>query len=518
MARAVRAALLIAATVALGSSSLASSSGTAGELPPFGQFDSLRARENAKCGSCHETVYANWLAGPHARAYRQLEVYRAAIEAHPERATIEPYVAHVGQEFEGRCTWCHATRNLFEDYYEGVEEQGPGAAATQAQWEDYFVSALGFEHGFPRGRDEVAGLETGVDCLTCHKRGDRVVTRAGYVRDPAAPRAEGQCDPVPSPLFSSNYGCRGCHVDNVVAQQHVLDKAEAGRGPAKLTTDCVACHQETDAQGHGTHYFYWAHDIPTGRRDRLLGGMFDSLKVDVEEAEAGERKLTVSWRNEVHNHLTSLCQEYIVALEVRGQDGSPVAATFETRLNRKEQFDEIELAGIFGGETPGRAGHDFDPNHEVGLREAFVLPADAPPGGLIAIEARHKHQYWLPDDMSTLVFKRQVPWGDAVGQIEPVAVVPPFDPADPEGSWQAMHAARDAAKSAQESAKAAQLEVVRAPVPVPETAPAGVPAAAGDRTGTPGCSCQAHSGPVGGSGAALWLLIAATLVWLRRRR
>ena len=43
--------------------------------------------------------------------------------------------------------------------------------------------------------------------------------------------------------------------------------------------DDLSGHQEVDAAGEGTHYFYWAHDLPSGRRPRLAGGIFETLPV-----------------------------------------------------------------------------------------------------------------------------------------------------------------------------------------------------------------------------------------------
>lgn len=168
--------ILVAALLAAGAWGAYALWGPRPALPP-----PSRSWRNEACRECHPQVYAEWERSWHRHAY------------------VDPLFKKLSQNYaDTSCFDCHLPRPLPE---------------------------VGLEN---RPLPRLSRKEAGIDCLTCHFDGRRVV---GVRERPAA-----GCRPRGEPKLATELACKGCH------DQHKLHE-EWRRTPFFARgVDCIDCH------------------------------------------------------------------------------------------------------------------------------------------------------------------------------------------------------------------------------------------------------------------------------------
>jgi hypothetical protein len=158
---------------------------------------------STQCRDCHQQIFDEWLASPHANSWNNEDVRVQS------------------KDFSNKdCIDCHAPRSVWET---GIGERVLPRASRRAE---------------------------GVDCLTCHLLPDGRI--AGTVENPTAP-----CRPTVRRELQRVDFCAGCHDQHKTVQQwKTTPFAEEGTG-------CIQCHMpyrtENPADGRvhtmpGGHY------------------------------------------------------------------------------------------------------------------------------------------------------------------------------------------------------------------------------------------------------------------------
>lgn len=326
-----------------------------------------------ECAGCHQTEYENWKKGPHANAYTSLLEHGSHVDTCPNFS--DGYKQFLGNSIGKVCTDCHTGQTLYETVFLGLDkEQDPGNFNTES---------YPFMHKFAvqRSVNRKSDLTTGVDCLTCHKSGDKVVTNANF--SPSGGNQEGQCSVQPSAFFSSNENCYTCHHHQVESMQRLVAEGEIIEEQS-----CSSCHQEYDEHGNGTHYWYWRKDAPDKIRPDSLNA-FASITANVIRHE-DKHALEVRWINNFIPHDYSECGDALAVVDVQDGNGTSLAK-FTKRLNRLEAMKDLP-AEHFGMGTPG-SQFIFGASEPA---DTTLLNQD-PTGGRILIEGLVKPQYWSTD-------------------------------------------------------------------------------------------------------------------------
>ena len=343
---------------------------------------SSREIEIQKCAACHPKEYKNWLKGPHSRAYALLKEHQKVVNQ--DTYYTAQWAAHVNLHYEGRCMSCHTGENLYETNFAGLEmEKDPSKFNSQ---------------NFPKmealatNRKDPKTYSTGVDCLTCHKAGNRVVTNSSYV--PLDPQNPPVCNPIASNFFSTNWNCYSCHLEKVRFMEAGLPEPFAS-----LEQNCVNCHQEYDENDRPTHYYFWHVDDLTKINHKHLKSMFDGVTVQVSK---NEKNLILSWVNQVEPHPYAMCNELSLKVEILDSSNNLLLSDLQ-RVNRKIDHTEIEMHDIFGGDSiPGEVGFSFDPN-APGLRKEY--PIKSADGLKVKLTGFYKPHYWIPDKYAQYSFE-----------------------------------------------------------------------------------------------------------------
>lgn len=346
-----------------------------------------RALAVQECGTCHPDVYANWKDGPHGNAYHEMR--KGYDQIQDEDLHPREYARWLTENFR-ICYSCHASKNIYETHYPGIENQADVLEINHYNYPKLFALAE------PRTDPET--WSTGVDCFTCHYNGERILTGPNFKADPQKAAMEGYCDPLPSPFFNSNTSCRSCHAIHV---DHLMNFTGNGLVSELETneTNCIKCHQEYDSHGKGTHYFYWRHDDPEKHpRKEVKGGIFEALKLKVRSG----KTLVVDWSNTLYPHNFSECGEILVLLTVHDAVGDSIFGV-DIRLNRKEYHDPMLREHMFGAEPTGSPGYSFNPG-QAPLHKEFDLPYPIQ-RGTVSIRAYDKIQYWAKDEAGALIYE-----------------------------------------------------------------------------------------------------------------
>ncbi len=340
-----------------------------------------RLEQVEKCGSCHQDAYHNWKIGPHAQAYAKLEEHVDLVlnsDIFPE-----PYKGMIAQN-PAVCKSCHVSENIFDTRLKGLEKEENMEKFTQAHYPEMMEFAV--------PRTDSTMFVTGIDCLTCHASGDKVLTTEDF--KPSGQKMEGQCQPVASTFFTKNISCVSCH-KFVVNDQEEL--AHQGMEIAQKT--CNSCHQEYDSEGKGTHYYYWRHDPEDKVRPKNMR-VFDVLDVQLKN-----QVLAVSWENTISPHSYSECGESIADIEVFNEAEELVFST-QARLNRKIYHDK-DLQPLFKDEpVSGIEGYTFSPKQEP-YEQSYKIEKRVKKGK-IKITGKQKAQYWAKDDLAEVIYTREI--------------------------------------------------------------------------------------------------------------
>lgn len=326
-----------------------------------------------ECAACHQQEYKEWLKGPHANAYTSLMEHLEYIQKSPNFS--QDYKTFLPDRIGTICASCHTGQNSFETSFVGLDKENDPKKFTTEHYPKMHDFAL------VRKGDPKKNLSTGVDCLTCHKSGERILTRADYKASGKA--AKGQCNVVASTFFSSNQSCYNCHHWQVSSMERLVKEKKL-----KSEQNCLECHLEKDADGKNNHYFYWRKDPKEKQRPTSLG-LFANARVKAIKSGA-EWQVSLRWVNDYIPHDFSECGEAVARVEVYNSAGKKVHS-FEERVNLKSYLSKNDVAHF----QEGTLGHEFiykDPpiEHKVMLRDELT-------GGKIKVYGLVKPQYWSKD-------------------------------------------------------------------------------------------------------------------------
>lgn len=338
-----------------------------------------RQQQNEKCGSCHKEIYENEKNGPHANAYKMLSSHFDFIES--PAYDFDGY-RHFLEFNKKDCESCHAAQNLYEDVFKSFDD-------TSYSHIDFYKP-----HAMFVSLRSIEERSTGVDCMTCHYNGQRVVTSADF-----KPSNTGECPtfcrPVASKLFSSNLNCYPCHAEQVGD----LEKLGSVSGTSKT---CASCHSETNTAGKYTHYTYWAHNPEDKKLPERLN-IFNDIRAS-RNTKTG--CIEFFWLNNSLPHITSVCTELVAFVAVKY--GGAVVAKDTIRLNRKTQH-ERELAQFVPSGFPGIYGKEFKGLNDTIKSKISLRPNASLENYSVSILGIKKEQYWLNDSISSIYFNKTVP-------------------------------------------------------------------------------------------------------------
>lgn len=340
-----------------------------------------RTQQVEKCGSCHKEVYNNWKMGPHANAFSKLESHDLMLDS--SKNFPHGYNQYVEDNMEKICASCHTGQNIFETNFMGVDHLMSPHLISKDSLPHVF------EQAYTRDLKNREGLLSGVDCITCHVQGDKVVTNFHS-------QASDTLGLIKSNIFSSNMSCYSCHHHQVITMKELVrDKV------IPFEVGCVNCHQEYDEKKKGVHYFYWRNDHDSKKRPAHLN-IFECARLFVERTEDGY-ELRFTWTNTIMPHGFSECGEAKCKVVAVQKNGSK-SVLLEQYLNRKNFFDSLEdMPNHF---RIGRNGNQFDFNRPI-LQTVALSSIDNIDCFMIIGEV--KPQYWSSEVEFIQIFEKRIP-------------------------------------------------------------------------------------------------------------
>jgi hypothetical protein len=268
-----------------------------------------RQEQVKKCASCHKSEFDNWKIGPHANALTMLKEHGNISEQ--DTAFPDGYIKFVKERMNSVCASCHTGQNIYDVNFNGINHLTEVSKINKDSFPEFLKQAhtRTLRHG-----DE---METGVDCMTCHAQGNKVVTNytSGVNEDKGV---------IKSRLFSDNMNCYSCHHHQVSTMKELVSE-----GTLKNEINCVGCHQQYNEKGVGQHYFYWKNNPVAKVRPEHLN-MFSTAKITKEK-----QQLMFSWKNTMMPHGFSECGEALCLVLV-SYDNNTTDTLYEVRINRKD--------------------------------------------------------------------------------------------------------------------------------------------------------------------------------------
>ncbi len=350
------------------------------DLKGGGPADKARWAEIKRCGSCHPREYRNWLAGPHAAAHQTVirgtkQMAEESFSSKDEEWNIYPRQA---------CCTCHCpTKNVFDHQ-------------IAADWEP--GKPFAFKPLCVDPSEDT--LTTGIDCLTCHAKGDKIL--AFPKKAPSSPieTAQGEgppCDLVRSEAFAHINACVGCHWD-VDAYQEEFDRTGGKEFPY---LHCDECHMQKDEKGRFTHLYYFKGE----RREHVLKPAFERMKAGV-VSHVGGRALRLDWVNDFlpHNMLHATPMIYQLVVEVLGDNDEPVFRT-ELRFYSRHFRNDLTPEKIRSANPTGELVNFRMGDH---LERLYPLPATLSKKGKIRLTVKDKDGHDFPDSELVLVSVREI--------------------------------------------------------------------------------------------------------------
>jgi nitrate/TMAO reductase-like tetraheme cytochrome c subunit len=219
-------------------------------LEQTGNAAPLAMESSQSCRECHSQQFDEWESSIHAKSF------------------TDPLVLATNQSNNFRkeeCIPCHAPAPVFEHGIGKLE----------------------------RVVERVTAREEGVDCLSCHRMGDRVVGPAAA----AAGSSRAACRPMARAELASPALCAPCH-----NQHNTVDEWEASSYPNAGVT-CLDCHMQpvTRKTEDGTTRPGRSHKFPGGHDREMLAKAF-TLRTEVVDAAEGGKKLVVHVSNSGAGH------------------------------------------------------------------------------------------------------------------------------------------------------------------------------------------------------------------------
>jgi hypothetical protein len=341
--------------------------------------DAARNAELARCRSCHAKEYEEWLAGPHANAGRMVVL---EIEDLAKDAPEEQRDAIRAEKSNSTCVDCHSPR---ADMFEG---------SIPAEWD----GSGRFDYERRGIKPDSFTRASGTDCLTCHKKGDRVVTRAEYAPAPDFEPPEGFCDPIASKTFSHTLNCVSCHSGVVEATRKGY---EAGR-----VAHCNDCHLAPREGGGRSHYYYWSAN--PRKIEAMIRPMFDDFSARLVRTR-GAARLELDWPGDFapHRLIPDTPKIYRVGFEILNSRGELVAERVIRFFDPNPEFGRSE-ADVRKTNADGElvslpAGKRF--------RRSVKIPGLVSGSGEVLMTVRKKSKYEKNDDAGVIVYKREFEYG-----------------------------------------------------------------------------------------------------------
>ncbi len=315
------------------------------------------------CKECHEEIYKEWEESYHGQAW------------------VDPLFKQLTDEYRDEsCYSCHAPRPIHETGLQTAEDRG-------------------------------TRRPTGVDCLSCHKRGNNVV---GPIKDP---RGYPGVSPDCGPAYAADHAtadaqavtvryCGVCHAP------HGTDKEFLGSKYAREGMSCLSCHMEEvyrpivkggKPRKSRRHNFPGAHSVEMLRTAMTVTADF--------EKESGS--LTVRAINQGAGHrIPTDARHRAIHLRVAFFDayGAPVAYRFppNERPGREQTVDLIRLFYRHEQKEPTQ----IDPAGTIGKnnwREVKVPVPDGALGGKAVAKLYYLLVYsWPVEHKGVLVAQKEV--------------------------------------------------------------------------------------------------------------
>lgn len=348
-------------------------------------FNVLSRQEQVMvCAGCHPSQYRDEMEGPHANAYLKLQQHFA--EVHEADYPYGFYTDFLGKIGQDGCLGCHATENLFGSWFTGYDD----------------TVRLGVHNPdgskkFAVGRKDPGSFSTGVDCITCHYDGRRVIAGDRFTPSSnVSPKAS--CSPVASRVLSSDISCLPCHANNnMVADDHIYyDGADVGTG-------CISCHVEQDESGRPTHYYNWRYDPPGKRLNPRLAAFYEPLDVKLRNG-----SVFVRWRNDHLPHRLGDCPEMVLRFTVRDSLGSEEGSAL-LRVNRMGQHVAHMLNHFNGNSFPGEEGISPIPGSTDTVLEIRLSKFSSGEGMVLNVEGLNKPHYWGHDSIASARHRLSIP-------------------------------------------------------------------------------------------------------------
>jgi len=347
------------------------------------KIDRQRKAEIQACASCHRDVYEQWKKGPHGHAFKNVvkafEELMGSVDGLSKRQKKKLIKKH----YKSVCVDCHTPNKAV--YEDGLDSRWDGGRMPK------------FEEFEDRSWLTVT---TGVDCITCHRSGDRVVTQADYAPPEGFVPPEGFCDPIPSKAFSHIYNCVSCHTDivEVYAKDFRLDPAQR-RGPY---LKCETCHMQDGPGGGRTHYYFWG--AGEGKIKNMLVPLFDEISLSVRD-ESGGKRLLIYWETESmpHRFIPHTPKLYVFKLEVLNASEEAVFTTtvrFFDPADDEGRTREVVRSYNTTGELIAL------PRFET-FRRFYDLPDSVGSSGSIRLTILKKSEYKKTDGEADRVYRRE---------------------------------------------------------------------------------------------------------------
>jgi hypothetical protein len=334
-----------------------------------------------ECAGCHKKEYDNEMIGPHANAYKSLMTHKEEHEQNPKE-----YMNFIHSNMNKECVKCHATENLYQTVFAGLEHEKDVNKFNAAHFPEMFK--------IPQPRADTLSWITGIDCLTCHSVGNAVVGSFHENNE----NKKAACKPIASAFFTGNTNCYSCHFS---INNSMSDNIHNQQITAKM--NCNSCHIETDENGAKTHYFFWRHDSPEKQKHALLKKAFENFVITRNPDD--NENFTVTWQNQSSPHGLAQCTELLVICRFVGNN-KKIIATHKIRANSKPTIDK-DLAPQLGfQEMPGETGYSFLPNEK-----AFMKQLKVKNGGNvkeIILEYYEKPQFWIADELAMKVDEKKI--------------------------------------------------------------------------------------------------------------
>jgi len=344
------------------------------------QFNALTREEQIKtCAGCHTEAFENEMKGPHAHSYKALDELQSYMQTPDYHLAFYKDFVHESRPVQ--CMGCHAPEDLFANFY---VDHLVAPDSLIASWH-------AAKPKLPKPRKN--GLQSGVDCLTCHYDGAQVITSGDFVPSTTMPPAK-SCSPKASAFFSSDYSCYSCHSVSFEGRAH--PEPLANQQSDNTNPTCISCHQEYDEHGKGTHYFYWKTDAPDKVRPERLSKFFEPI-----QAIRKANEVEVMWMNTLMPHPMSRAPEWYLDVAITNTTGA-VQAEHRTYINRKEEHDRTVLKTFGKNVLPGAFG--FDPVYKLDTL-VMVLPLKKTASSeplTVKTRAYAKSQYWHHDSIGVL--------------------------------------------------------------------------------------------------------------------